>query len=50
MLLTMEKILFLKSVSIFAGMSGEELRALADIVEEVDFKEGAVIFRENDPG
>lgn len=50
MLLTMEKILFLKTVPIFAGMSGEELRALAEIVDEVNFKEGDYIFHENDPG
>lgn len=50
MLLTMEKILFLKSAPIFAGMTGEELRVLADIVEETEFKENDIIFRENEPG
>jgi CRP/FNR family transcriptional regulator, cyclic AMP receptor protein len=46
----MEKILFLKTVHIFAGMSGEELRALAEIVEEVEVKGGETIFSEGEPG
>ncbi len=50
MLLTMEKILFLKSVPIFSGMTGEELMVLAEIVEEIEIKEGETVFRENDPG
>jgi HEAT repeat protein len=50
MLLTMEKILFMKSAPIFAGMAGEELRALAEIVGEVAFKKDSYIFREGEPG
>jgi CRP/FNR family transcriptional regulator, cyclic AMP receptor protein len=50
MLISMEKILFLKSVPIFTGMTGEELRSLAEIVEEKEFKSGDTIFRENEPG
>lgn len=49
-LLTMEKILFLKTVHIFAGMTGEELHALAEIVEEVEVKGGETIFSEGEPG
>ncbi|MFA6449467.1 MAG: Npt1/Npt2 family nucleotide transporter [bacterium] len=50
MLLSMEKILFMKSAPIFAGMAGEELRALAEIVDEVSFKKDSYIFREGEPG
>lgn len=50
MLLTMEKILCLKSAPIFAGMTGDELRVLAGIVEEVEFKANSIIFNEDDPG
>jgi HEAT repeat protein len=49
-MLTMEKILFLKTVPIFAGMSGEELRAIAEIVEEVEIKRDDILFYEGEPG
>lgn len=49
-MLTMEKILFLKTVPIFAGMSGEELRAIAEIVEEKEIKRGDILFYEGEPG
>ncbi len=50
MLLTMEKILFLKTVPIFAGMTGEELRLLGEIVEEAEFKTDQTVFLEGEPG
>lgn len=50
MLLTMEKILFLRTVPIFEHMSGDELRYLAEIAEEKDLPNGSIIFNENDIG
>ncbi|HEV2348329.1 MAG TPA: Npt1/Npt2 family nucleotide transporter [Terriglobia bacterium] len=46
MLLTVEKVLFLKSVSVFAALGSEELAALADIAEEREFEAGQIIFNE----
>ena len=46
MLLTVEKVLFLKSVPVFAGLEGEELAALADIAPEEDFTAGQMLFEE----
>jgi HEAT repeat protein len=46
MLLTVEKVLFLKSAPVFAGLEGEELAALADIALEKDFAPGELLFEE----
>ena len=46
MLLTVEKAVFMKSVSVFASLEGEELAALAEITLEKEFKPGEVIFEE----
>ncbi len=46
MLLTVEKVLFLKSAPLFANLDGEELAALADISLEKDFQPGEIIFEE----
>ncbi len=46
MLLTIEKVLFLKSAPVFAGLEGEELAALADIALEKDFAPGEMLFEE----
>ena len=46
MLLTIEKVLILKSVPIFASVPEAELVDLATIVESEDFSEGEVIIRE----
>jgi HEAT repeat protein len=46
MLLTVEKVLFLKSVSMFAGLEGEELAALADIAMEKNFAAGELLMEE----
>jgi HEAT repeat protein len=46
MLLTVEKVLFLKSAPVFAGLEGEELAALADIALEKDFATGDLLFEE----
>ena len=49
-MITMEKVLFLKTVGIFAGMSGEQLVSLAEIVEEVPISDGEVIFHQGEAG
>lgn len=46
MLLTVEKVLFLKSVPLFAGLDGEELAALADISLEKEYQPGEIVFEE----
>jgi HEAT repeat protein len=46
MLLTVEKVLFLKSAPLFAALNSEELAALADIALEEQFAPGEVIFKE----
>lgn len=48
MLQMMERIFFLKSVPLFSGLSGEELKPVAEMFTEVSFKKDTVIFREND--
>jgi CRP-like cAMP-binding protein len=47
MLLSIEKVLFLKSAPLFAAIEGEELAALADIALEHAFQPGEIIFEEN---
>ena len=46
---TIEKILFLKSVDIFAHTTIEELGRIATLTQEVRFKAGETIFREGEP-
>src|SRR3989475_609628 len=45
-MLTVEKVLFLKSAPLFAALDGEELAALADIALEKDYQPGDIIFEE----
>jgi ATP/ADP translocase len=45
-----EKILHLKNIEIFAGLSINELAAVAAATEEVRFGEGEMVFREGDHG
>ncbi|HEV8325368.1 MAG TPA: Npt1/Npt2 family nucleotide transporter [Myxococcota bacterium] len=45
-----ERIYFLRGVPLFAELSGEDLRQVAEIVEEVEFEAGDLIFRKGDPG
>jgi len=49
MLLTVEKVLFLKSAPLFSALDSEELAALADIALEKEFAPGEVIFEEGQP-
>ena len=46
MLMTVEKVLFLKSAPVFAGLEGEELAALADIALEQEYAPGELLFEE----
>lgn len=48
MMQMMERIFFLKSVPLFSGLSGEELKPVAEMFSEVSFKKNTVLFREND--
>jgi len=50
MLTTIEKVLFLKGVSIFKEIPGEVLSQIAQIAEEVQIEKGTRIFEEGEPG
>ncbi len=50
MLLTVEKVLFLKSVPLFASLEGEEVASLAEIAKEEDAEENKVIFEAGEAG
>ncbi len=47
MLLTVEKVLLLKSAPLFAGLDSEELAALAEVAFEQDYKSGEIIFEQH---
>lgn len=47
---TVEKILFLKGTPLFSRLSGEDLAPLARVAEMIHFSEGALVFKEGDPG
>ncbi len=46
----MEKILYLKNIGVFAGLSINELASVASVTEEVAFDEGELVFREGERG
>lgn len=46
MMLTVEKVLYLKAAAVFAGLEGEELAALADIALEKESAPGEIFFEE----
>jgi CRP-like cAMP-binding protein len=50
MLSTLEKILFLRQIDIFAEFSARELGTIAQKSQEVGFSKGEVIFLQGDPG
>ncbi len=50
LLSTIEKIIFLKEVPFFQSMTIDQLRVLANVCEEIFFKEDTHIFKEGDPG
>lgn len=45
-----EKILLLKNIAIFSGLTVSELGAIATVTEEVDFAEGETVIREGESG
>lgn len=49
-MITIEKILFLKRISIFRSLNSQELRMIADVVSEEEFAAGEVLFQEGRPG
>jgi CRP-like cAMP-binding protein len=50
MLLTIEKVLILKSVSIFSSVPEGQLVDLATIVESVEYEAGEIIMTQGDLG
>lgn len=50
MLTTVEKVLFLKSIDLFARIPGEDLAQISEITEEVGFGDGETIFEEGEIG
>jgi len=48
MLTAVEKVIFLQDVDIFQMISTEDLARVATITEELEYKEGQVIFKIND--
>jgi hypothetical protein len=50
MLATIERMIYLKRVSLFQNFTIEQLRALANICDEQVFKRDTVLFRQSDPG
>ncbi|HOY65484.1 MAG TPA: cyclic nucleotide-binding domain-containing protein [Candidatus Ozemobacteraceae bacterium] len=49
-MITIEKILFLKRISIFKSLSSQELRMVAEVVTEEEFAAGEVLFQEGQLG
>ncbi len=45
-----EKILLLKEIEIFSGLSATELAAIAAVTKELDYPEGRTIIKQNDVG
>ena len=50
MLTTMEKILFLRRVPIFDGLSPDELKTISYTVTEEEASPGQMVFRQDDVG
>lgn len=50
MMTTVEKVLLLKGIDLFAAVPGDELAAVALITEEVHIEAGALVLREGDHG
>ena len=48
--LLMNTVLFLRSIPLFEEIDGRDLRWIGEIVEEVNFSEGEIVFREHDTG
>ena len=50
MAINMERILFLRSIPLFADVSGNDLRWINEITREKTYPAGKIIFKENDGG
>ncbi len=50
MISTVEKVLFLKSVDLFAKIPGEDLAQIAGIAQEISFEQGELIIQEGEMG
>jgi CRP-like cAMP-binding protein len=50
MMTTVEKVLLLKGIDLFAAVPGDELAAVALITEEVHIEAGGLVLREGDHG
>ncbi|MCX7944572.1 MAG: cyclic nucleotide-binding domain-containing protein [Deltaproteobacteria bacterium] len=50
MITTLEKVLFLKEVSLFRNISSERLAKIATITKEIEFSKGERIINEGDEG
>lgn len=49
-MIIIERILFLKRISIFSSLSSYELRKVAEVISEEEFTEGEILFNEGDFG
>lgn len=49
-MIIIERILFLKRISIFSSLSSYELRKIAEVVSEEEFESGEILFNEGDFG
>jgi HEAT repeat protein len=49
-MLTIEKVLLLKGVSMFSATSEDTLADVASVLEEVELRPGELVFRKGDPG
>ncbi|MBI3039532.1 cyclic nucleotide-binding domain-containing protein [bacterium] len=49
-MITIEKILFLKRISIFSSLTSQELRMIAEVSHEEEFATGEVLFNEGQSG
>ena len=48
--LNMRRMLFLRSVPLFADLEGNDLKWINAIIQEKEVQKGEIIFRENDEG
>lgn len=49
-MITIERILFLKKISIFSSLASYELRKIAEVIEEETFMQGEILFSEGEFG
>lgn len=49
MLTTIEKVIFLQNIDVFAEVPSEQLALLATIAEEEDYSQDDIIYREDEP-